>query len=74
METNKYNIKELFQKSGEIIINKYENYNDIPEKFKFFYEIYEPKSCGMKRKRDNNNDDDDDDDEDNNNNDNDNKK
>lgn len=56
METNKYNINKLFQKSGEIIINKYEDYNKIPEKFKYFYKIYEPQSCGIKRKRKNDND------------------
>ena len=49
MDNNNNN--ELFQKCGEIVLNKYKDYNNIPPKFKYFYEIYNPTLCGKKRKQ-----------------------
>jgi|TARA_B000000477_G_C6095386_1_gene229645 hypothetical protein len=43
----------LFQSAGELIIDKYKNYNDIPDNYKYFYNIYIPPSCGKKRKLNN---------------------
>lgn len=44
--------KELYQKAGSILIDKYSdtNYNDIPEKYKYLYSIYIPQTSGSKRK------------------------
>lgn len=49
------NRKTLFQRAGEIIINKYKNIKDIPEKYLFFYANYIPPSVGVKRKFDESN-------------------
>jgi len=46
------NRKKLFQCAGEIIINRYKNVKDIPEKNLFFYANYIPPSVGVKRKFD----------------------
>jgi predicted protein tyrosine phosphatase len=40
----------LFQRAGEIIVNKYNNIKDIPDKYLFFYKKYIPLSIGQKRK------------------------
>lgn len=42
----------LFQKAGDILIDKYSdtNYCDIPEKYRYLYIIYIPLSSGNKRK------------------------
>lgn len=40
----------LFQRAGEIIVNKYNNFKDIPDKYAFFYRHYIPSSIGQKRK------------------------
>ena len=42
----------LFQKAGDILIDKFSdtNYCDIPEKYKYLYNIYIPLSSGNKRK------------------------
>ena len=42
----------LFQKAGDILMGKYSdtNYNEMPEKYKYLYNIYIPLSCGNKRK------------------------
>lgn len=43
---------ELFQKAGDILMNKISdtNYYDIPEKYMYLYNIYIPLSSGNKRK------------------------
>lgn len=41
----------LYQKAGEIVINKFEKTGLIEKKFKYFYNIFIPKKIG-KRKRD----------------------
>jgi len=40
----------LIQKAGKIIIDKYNNYNNIPDKYKFLYEEFIPNNIGNKRK------------------------
>jgi len=40
----------LYQRAGEIILNKYNNFKDIPDKYVFFYMNYIPLSIGQKRK------------------------
>jgi hypothetical protein len=40
----------LYQRAGEIILNKYNNFKDIPDKYVFFYMNYIPRSIGQKRK------------------------
>jgi len=42
----------LFQKAGDIFMDKFSdtNYCDIPEKYKYLYNIYIPLSSGNKRK------------------------
>ena len=42
----------LFQKAGDILMDKYSDthYNEMPEKYKYLYNIYIPLSCGNKRK------------------------
>jgi len=42
------NRKTLFQRAGEIIINKYKNNKYIPEKYLFFYANYIHPSVGVK--------------------------
>lgn len=42
--------KILYQIAGEIIINRYEKYEKIPDKYKELYETYTPASVGIKRK------------------------
>jgi len=42
----------LYQKAGEIIVNKYNNVKDIPQKYLFFYKNYIMPSIGQKRKYD----------------------
>lgn len=49
---NKENTELLFQRAGEIIINKYNEIKDIPEIYMFFYTNYIPPSVGIKRKID----------------------
>jgi hypothetical protein len=48
MDSNKN--ESLYQKAGEIIVNKYKNFKDIPQKYIFFYANYIPLSIGIKRK------------------------
>lgn len=45
-------IKSLQQKAGEIIINRYQYFNKIPDEYKELYINYLPPSCGIKRKFD----------------------
>jgi hypothetical protein len=40
----------LYQRAGEIILNKYNNFKDIPDKYVFFYRQFIPLSIGKKRK------------------------
>jgi len=42
----------IFQKAGDILMDKINdtNYCDIPDKYKYLYNIYIPLSCGNKRK------------------------
>jgi len=42
----------LFQRAGNILMDKYSNiyYNNIPEKYKYLYIMFKPESCGVKRK------------------------
>ena len=42
----------LFQKAGDILMDKYSdtNYSEMPEKYKYLYNIYIPLSSGNKRK------------------------
>ena len=47
---NSENQRTLFQRAGEIIVNKYNNIKDIPDKYLFFYKNYIPLSIGQKRK------------------------
>lgn len=47
---NSDNQRTLFQRAGEIILNKYNNFKDIPDKYVFFYMNYIPSSIGQKRK------------------------
>jgi hypothetical protein len=47
---NSDNQRTLFQRAGEIILNKYNNFKDIPEKYLLFYRQYIPHSIGQKRK------------------------
>jgi hypothetical protein len=42
--------KILYKIAGDIIINRYEKYDIIPEKYKELYETYIPSSVGIKRK------------------------
>jgi len=45
--------EELIEKAGEIIINKYSNYCDVPDKYKFLYVEYKSPKIGSKRKGNN---------------------
>lgn len=47
---NSDNRNTLYQRAGEIIVNRYNNIRDIPEKYVFFYRHYIPPSIGRKRK------------------------
>jgi len=47
---NSENQRSLFQRAGEIIVNKYNNIKNIPDKYLFFYKKYIPLSIGQKRK------------------------
>jgi hypothetical protein len=47
---NSENRSTLYQKAGEIIVNKYNEVRDIPEKYLLFYKQYIPHSIGQKRK------------------------
>jgi hypothetical protein len=47
---NSDNTNTLYQRAGEIILNKYNNFKDIPDKYVFFYKNYIPLSIGQKRK------------------------
>ena len=47
---NSDNTNTLYQRAGEIIVNKYNNIKDIPDKYLFFYKNYIPLSIGQKRK------------------------
>ena len=47
---NSDNTNTLYQRAGEIIVNKYNNFRDIPEKYLLFYKNYIPLSIGQKRK------------------------
>jgi hypothetical protein len=40
----------LYQIAGNIIVNRYEKYEAIPEKFRDLYKTYIPTSVGVKRK------------------------
>lgn len=44
--------KILYQIAGDIIINRYEKYELIPEKYKELYRTYIPSSVSTKRKAD----------------------
>ena len=52
---NSENRMVLFQRAGEIIIDRYKNIKDIPEKYLLFYKNYIPPSVGVKRKFDESN-------------------
>jgi hypothetical protein len=52
---NSENRRVLFQRAGEIIIDRYKNIKDIPEKYLLFYKNYIPPSVGVKRKFDESN-------------------
>ena len=47
---NSDNTNTIYQRAGEIIVNKYNNIKDIPDKYLFFYKNYIPLSIGQKRK------------------------
>jgi hypothetical protein len=49
---NEHERAELFQRAGDMLIDKYCNtkYENIPDKYKYLYNIYIPMSCGNKRK------------------------
>jgi hypothetical protein len=49
---NNNNNSPLYQRAGEIIVYRYKNVKDIPEKYKFLYVNYIPPSVGVKRKFD----------------------
>jgi hypothetical protein len=42
--------KILYQIAGDIIVNRYEKYEVIPEKYRDIYKTYMPSSVGVKRK------------------------
>jgi hypothetical protein len=42
--------EKLYQIAGDVIINRYENYETIPEKYKELYITYIPQTVGIKRK------------------------
>ena len=46
---NSENRRTLYQRAGEIIVNRYNNIRDIPEKYLLFYKNYIPLSIGQKR-------------------------
>tara|TARA_B110001450_G_scaffold242940_1_gene253738 strand:+ start:121 stop:270 length:150 start_codon:yes stop_codon:yes gene_type:complete len=41
---------EIIQNAGEIIMNKYNNFHDIPLKYQFLYQQYKQHNVGVKRK------------------------
>ena len=45
-QINDFNIR---QKASNVILNIYDNFNDIPDDFKFLYIDYKPLSTGKKR-------------------------
>lgn len=47
--------KTLYQRAAEIIMDRYKNVKDIPDKYMFFYAHYIPPSIGIKRKFDDSN-------------------
>lgn len=47
---NNENRSALYQRAGEIIVNRYNNVRDIPEKYLLFYKNYISLSIGQKRK------------------------
>jgi len=47
---NSDNRNTLYQRAGEIIVNRYNNVMDIPGKYLLFYKNYIPLSIGRKRK------------------------
>jgi hypothetical protein len=42
--------KNLYQIAGDIIINRYEKYESIPDKYRYLYKTYTPLIIGTKRK------------------------
>ena len=48
--------EDLIQKAGEIIMNKYDMYYDVPDKYKFLYKNFEPLKIGNKRPLENDDD------------------
>jgi hypothetical protein len=49
---NNIDSEKLYQIAGDIIINRYEKYDNIPEKYKGLYKTYIPSSVGIKRRAD----------------------
>lgn len=41
---------ELHQRAGNYLVSKYSSYDKIPDKYKYFYNIYIPMKSGSKRK------------------------
>lgn len=41
---------ELHQRAGNYLVSKYSSYDKIPDKYKYFYNIYIPMKSGTKRK------------------------
>ena len=41
---------ELHQQAGNYLVSKYSSYDKIPDKYKYFYNIYIPMKSGTKRK------------------------
>jgi hypothetical protein len=52
MNTDIDNIEreKLYQIAGDIIINRYEKYESIPDKYRDLYKTYKPLLVGKKRK------------------------
>jgi hypothetical protein len=48
-QINDFNIRQI---AGNVILNIYNNYDDIPDNYKFLYIDYKPLSTGNKRRLD----------------------
>ena len=42
---------ELHQRAGNYLVSKYSSYDMVPDKYKYFYNIYIPMKSGTKRKK-----------------------
>lgn len=45
-------MNDLIKKACEIVIKKYETYEEVPEKYKYFYREYKSTSLGKRNNRD----------------------